>query len=89
MQALYREYSLGVQVKCCNDAINLQSTTTLNGQCTDDFTGTSSSSPLVSATIALVLQAKYVFSVTRLCTEMINSPVYMTILTHFRSRTWI
>ncbi len=36
----------------------LQSTTTLNGQCTDDFTGTSASTPLLSGTIALVLQAK-------------------------------
>ena len=35
-------------------------TTTLGGKCTDSFTGTSASTPLVSGVIALVLQAKYV-----------------------------
>ena len=33
-------------------------TTTLNNQCTDGFTGTSASTPLVSGVIALTLQAK-------------------------------
>ena len=33
-------------------------TTTLDGKCTDDFTGTSASAPLVSGVIALVLEAK-------------------------------
>ena len=33
-------------------------TTTLSDKCTDDFTGTSASAPLVSGVIALVLQAK-------------------------------
>lgn len=32
-------------------------TTTLNGKCTDGFTGTSASAPLLAGTIALVLQA--------------------------------
>ena len=40
---------------CIHD---MQSTTTLNGKCTDDFTGTSASAPLVSGVIALALQAK-------------------------------
>ena len=33
-------------------------TTTLNRECTDGFTGTSASAPLVSGVIALALQAK-------------------------------
>ena len=33
-------------------------TTTLGGECTDGFTGTSASSPLMSGVIALALQAK-------------------------------
>ena len=33
-------------------------TTTLGGKCTDDFTGTSASAPLVSGVVALTLQAK-------------------------------
>ncbi len=38
----------------------MQYTTTLNGECTDDFTGTSASAPLVSGVITLALQAKCV-----------------------------
>ncbi|XP_064404069.1 neuroendocrine convertase 2-like isoform X2 [Halichondria panicea] len=34
-------------------------TTTLNGECTDDFTGTSASAPLVSGVITLALQANH------------------------------
>ena len=37
---------------------NSQTTTDLNGGCTDGFTGTSASTPLVSAVIALTLEAK-------------------------------
>ena len=37
---------------------HIQSTTTLDGKCTDEFTGTSASAPLLSGVIALVLQAK-------------------------------
>ena len=33
-------------------------TTTLDNQCTDDFTGTSASAPLASGSIVLALQAK-------------------------------
>ncbi len=40
----------------------MQYTTTLNGECTDDFTGTSASAPLVSGVITLALQAKCVYS---------------------------
>ena len=40
-------------------------TTTLQNECVDDFTGTSASTPLVSGSIALVLQAKYVTLDTR------------------------
>ena len=35
-----------------------QTTTTLNGRCTDDFDGTSAATPLVSGVMALALQAK-------------------------------
>ncbi len=38
----------------------MQYTTTLNGECTDGFTGTSASAPLVSGVITLALQAKCV-----------------------------
>ena len=37
---------------------NSQTTIDLNGGCTDGFTGTSASTPLVSAVIALTLEAK-------------------------------
>ena len=40
------------------DPYNQVYTTTLNNQCTDDFTGTSASTPLVSGVVALTLQAK-------------------------------
>jgi len=40
------------------DPYNQIYTTSLYGECTDDFTGTSASAPLVSGVIALVLQAK-------------------------------
>jgi subtilisin family serine protease len=38
--------------------LSMQYTTALNGKCNDTFTGTSASAPLVSASIALSLQAK-------------------------------
>jgi len=38
----------------------MQTTTTLNGRCTDDFDGTSAATPLVSGVMALALQATYV-----------------------------
>ena len=38
--------------------LTTQTTTTLNGKCTDDFTGTSASTPLMSGVAALTLQAK-------------------------------
>lgn len=44
------------------DPYNQVSTTTLDDQCTDGFTGTSASTPLVAGVIALVLQVKYVCS---------------------------
>ena len=40
------------------DPFNQVYATTLNNQCTDDFTGTSASAPLVSGVVALTLQAK-------------------------------
>ena len=40
------------------EAYNQIFTTTLDGECTDGFTGTSASTPLVSGVVALVLQAK-------------------------------
>lgn len=40
------------------DPYNQVYTTSLNNECTDGFTGTSASAPLVSAVIALTLQAK-------------------------------
>ena len=36
-----------------------QVTTDVNGECRDDFGGTSSAAPLVAGVIALALQAKY------------------------------
>ena len=38
----------------------MQTTTTLNGRCTDGFDGTSAATPLVSGVMALALQAKYI-----------------------------
>ena len=40
------------------NAYNQTCTTTLGGKCTDGFTGTSASAPLVSGVVALTLQAK-------------------------------
>ena len=40
------------------DPYNQVYTTTLNNQCTDGFTGTSASAPLVAGVITLTLQAK-------------------------------
>ena len=40
------------------DPYNQVYTTTLNNQCTDGFTGTSASAPLLSGVVALTLQAK-------------------------------
>ena len=40
------------------DPYNQVYTTTLDNECTDGFTGTSASTPLVSGVIALALQAK-------------------------------
>ena len=37
---------------------SLQSSTTTDGSCTDSFTGTSASAPLMAGVAALVLQAK-------------------------------
>lgn len=61
----------------------MQYTTALNGKCNDTFTGTSASAPLVSAAVALSLQAKYVLY--RHCQA---TPLY---LKHFSSSvnlTW-
>lgn len=44
--------------KECMIFIFVQYTTVLNSKCSDTFTGTSASAPLVSAAIALSLQAK-------------------------------
>ena len=40
------------------DPYNQVYTTTLNSQCTDGFTGTSASAPLLAGVVALTLQAK-------------------------------
>ena len=51
-----------MQVDCCDlyfcEILYMQTTTTLNGLCTDDFDGTSAATPLVSGVMALALQAK-------------------------------
>ena len=42
----------------CKTLSYTQTTTTLNGRCTDDFDGTSAATPLVSGVMALAMQAK-------------------------------
>jgi len=41
-------------------SLHFQMTTSVDGSCRDDFIGTSAACPLVSGTIALTLQAKWV-----------------------------
>jgi subtilisin family serine protease len=38
--------------------LHMQTTTNLNGECSDDFTGTSAAAPLAAGVVALALQAK-------------------------------
>jgi len=61
----------------------MQTTTTLNGRCTDDFDGTSAATPLVSGVMALALQAKYV------CVYVGSILALWNIMVHFafQSRT--